>query len=82
MPSKLLSFCSYDTMSLSLLPVSVLSLFLVCHAEAVQSALSGSPGGIALSVGKDSMCAWEKVSSESTYVTTLDRKSLLSILIF
>ena len=41
-------------------------------AEAVQSALSSSSGGRALSVAVDWVCPWEEVSLESAYAAILD----------
>lgn len=44
---------------------------IICHAEAVQSALTFS-GGIAVYVIVDLVCPWEKVSSGSSYAAVLD----------
>lgn len=59
-------------MSPAALPVSVWSL--ICCAEAVQSPLSSSSEGFALSIGVNSMCPWEEGSSGSSYATILDQK--------
>lgn len=66
-------------MASAVLHVSVWSL--VCHAEAVQLALGSSSGGIALSIGVNSMCSWGEVSAVSSYSATLDRKPVLVDLI-
>lgn len=62
------------------IPVVILSLSLpslcgpsiICCAEAIQSALSSSSGGIALYVGIDLVYPQEERSSMSSYAALLD----------
>lgn len=70
---------AHSAMASAVLHVSVWSL--VCRAEAVQLALGSSSGGIALSVGVNSVCSWEEVSLVSSYTAILDRKPVLVDLI-
>ena len=45
---------------------------IICCAEAVQSALSSSSGGITLYIDLDSVYPWEEVSSGSSYSAILE----------
>lgn len=59
----------YNTVSPSLLPISMQFLSLLCRGCSLS--LSFSSGGITLSFGIDLMCLWEEVSSGPSYTIIL-----------